>query len=95
MYIFGGRMEEGVDLGDFVVFRIIFCCWYIFQNMGLFFLLWFGYSMIVVGKFIIVVGGELSLVQIVVNDFVFVYCLDIIKICYFNDVGFSQILFRN
>jgi hypothetical protein len=34
MYVFGGRTDEGVDLGDLSAFRISTRRWYSFQNPG-------------------------------------------------------------
>lgn len=60
MYIFGGRTDEGVDLGDLAAFRISTKRWYSFQNMGPAPSPRSGHSMTAFGKQIIVVGGEPS-----------------------------------
>lgn len=85
MYIFGGRTEEGVDLGDLAAFRISSRRWYTFQNMGPSPSSRSGHSMTAVGKSIVVVGGEPSSATNQVNDLSIVYVLDTTKIRYPND----------
>ncbi|AEO65685.1 uncharacterized protein THITE_2112908 [Thermothielavioides terrestris NRRL 8126] len=87
MYIFGGRNEEGADLGDLAAFRITSHRWYTFQNMGPSPSPRSGHSMTTVGKTIVVVGGEPSSAATAVNDLALVYCLDTTKIRYPNDSG--------
>lgn len=82
MYIFGGRTEEGADLGDLAAFRITSRRWYTFQNMGPSPSPRSGHSMTAVGKTIVVVGGEPSSATAAVNDLALVYCLDTTKIRY-------------
>jgi hypothetical protein len=57
MYIFGGRTEEGTDLGD-LAFRITSRRWYTFQNMGPAPSPRSGHSMTAYGKHIVVLAGE-------------------------------------
>jgi hypothetical protein len=85
MYIFGGRTEDGADLGDLAAFRITSRRWYTFQNMGPSPSPRSGHSMTAVGKTIVVVGGEPSSAAAAVNDLGLVYCLDTTKIRYPND----------
>jgi hypothetical protein len=85
MYIFGGRTEEGTDLGDLAAFRISSRRWYTFQNMGPTPSARSGHSMTAVGKSVIVVGGEPSSATTQVNDLSIVYVLDTTKIRYPND----------
>jgi hypothetical protein len=80
MYIFGGRMEDGADLGDLAAFRISSRRWYTFQNMGPSPSPRSGHSMTAVGKTVVVVGGEPSSAATAVNDLALVYCLDTTKI---------------
>lgn len=90
MYIFGGRTEEGADLGDLAAFRITSRRWYTFQNMGPSPSPRSGHSMTAVGKTVVVVGGEPSSAQATTNDLALVYCLDTTKIRYPNDSGANQ-----
>lgn len=85
MYIFGGRTEEGSDLGDLAAFRISSRRWYTFQNMGPSPSPRSGHSMTAVGKAVVVVGGEPSSAATSVSDLGLVYCLDTSKIRYPND----------
>ncbi len=85
MYVFGGRTEEGSDLGDLAAFRISSRRWYTFQNMGPTPSPRSGHSMTAVGKSIVVVGGEPSSATNQVNDLSLVYVLDTTKIRYPND----------
>ncbi|KJR85587.1 cell polarity protein (Tea1) [Sporothrix schenckii 1099-18] len=85
MYIFGGRTEEGADLGDLAAFRITSRRWYTFQNMGPSPSPRSGHSMTSVGKSIVVLGGEPSSATTTVNDLALVYMLDTNKIRYPND----------
>lgn len=85
MYIFGGRTEEGVDLGDLAAFRISSRRWYTFQNMGPSPSPRSGHSMTAVGKSVVVVGGEPSSATNQVNDLSIAYVLDTSKIRYPND----------
>ena len=85
MYIFGGRTEDGADLGDLAAFRIGSRRWYTFQNMGPSPSPRSGHSMTSVGKSIVVLGGEPSSATTTVNDLALVYMLDTNKIRYPND----------
>lgn len=85
MYIFGGRMEDGADLGDLAAFRITARRWYTFQNMGPSPSPRSGHSMTTVGKSVVVVGGEPSSATTAVTDLALVYMLDTTKIRYPND----------
>ncbi|KAL2158376.1 hypothetical protein VTH06DRAFT_4424 [Thermothelomyces fergusii] len=87
MYVFGGRTEDGADLGDLAAFKITTRRWYTFQNMGPAPSPRSGHSMTTVGKTIVVVGGEPSSTTTAVNDLALVYCLDTTKIRYLNDSG--------
>lgn len=82
MYIFGGRTEEGTDLGDLAAFRISSRRWYTFQNMGPSPSPRSGHSMTTVGKSIFTVGGEPSSAATAVNDLGALYILDTTKIRY-------------
>ncbi|KAI0476187.1 hypothetical protein GGR56DRAFT_458997 [Xylariaceae sp. FL0804] len=85
MYVFGGRTEEGADLGDLAAFRISSRRWYTFQNMGPSPSPRSGHSMTTVGKSVVVVGGEPSSATNQVNDLSLAYVLDTTKIRYPND----------
>lgn len=85
MYIFGGRTEEGADLGDLAAFRITSRRWYTFQNMGPSPSPRSGHSMTTVGKMVVVVGGEPSQTAPPVNDLSMIYMLDTTKIRYPSD----------
>lgn len=85
MYIFGGRTEEGADLGDLAAFRISSRRWYTFQNMGPSPSPRSGHSMTTVGKTVVVVGGEPSQAAPPVNDLSMIYMLDTTKIRYPSD----------
>lgn len=60
MYTFGGRTDEGKDLGDVAGFRIPTRRWYTFQNMGPSPSPRSGHGMTAVDDKIIVLGGEPS-----------------------------------
>lgn len=85
MYVFGGRTEDGTDLGDLAAFRITSRRWYTFQNMGPSPSPRSGHSMTAVAKSIVVVGGEPSSATNQVNDLSITYLLDTTKIRYPND----------
>ncbi|KEY68688.1 hypothetical protein S7711_00562 [Stachybotrys chartarum IBT 7711] len=85
MYVFGGRTEEGTDLGDLAAFKITSHRWYTFQNMGPSPSPRSGHSMTTVGKSIVVLGGEPSAAAAAINDLGILYVLDTTKIQYPND----------
>ncbi|KAH8757171.1 hypothetical protein BGZ57DRAFT_719241, partial [Hyaloscypha finlandica] len=82
MYIFGGRTEEGADLGDLAAFRISSRRWYTFQNMGPSPSPRSGHSMTAYGKKLMVLGGEPSSLEDRPEDLAIVYLLDTSKIRY-------------
>ncbi|KAI9163339.1 Tip elongation aberrant protein [Paramyrothecium foliicola] len=82
MYVFGGRTEEGSDLGDLAAFKISTRRWYTFQNMGPSPSPRSGHSMTTVGKSIVVLGGEPSSAATAINDLGILYVLDTTKIQY-------------
>lgn len=82
MYIFGGRTEEGADLGDLAAFRISSRRWYTFQNMGPSPSPRSGHSMTAVGKAVVIVGGEPSSSPVTAGDLGIAYVLDTTKIRY-------------
>lgn len=82
MYIFGGRTQEGVDLGDLAAFRITSRRWYMFQNMGHSPSARSGHSMTAFGKHIVVMGGEPSSSASDRNELSLAYLLDTSKIRY-------------
>jgi len=82
MYIFGGRTQEGVDLGDLAAFRITSRRWYMFQNMGHSPSARSGHSMTAFGKHIVVLGGEPSSSASDRNELSLSYILDTSKIRY-------------
>jgi len=90
MYIFGGRTEEGADLGDLAAFRISTRRWYTFQNMGPSPSPRSGHSMTAHGKQIVVLGGEPSTASREAVDLSVVYLLDTTKIRYPNDQVIQQ-----
>lgn len=82
MYIFGGRTQEGVDLGDLAAFRISSRRWYMFQNMGHSPSARSGHSMTAFGKHIVVLAGEPSSSVSDRNELSLGYILDTSKIRY-------------
>jgi hypothetical protein len=90
MYIFGGRTEEGADLGDLAAFRITSRRWYTFQNMGPSPSPRSGHSMTAAGKQIVVLAGEPSTATREASDLAIVYLLDTSKIRYPNDQQIQQ-----
>lgn len=85
MYIFGGRTEEGTDLGDLAAFRISSKRWYTFQNMGPSPSPRSGHSMTAYRDKIIVLAGEPSSAPRDPGELSMVYVLDTAKIRYPND----------
>lgn len=90
MYIFGGRSEEGNDLGDLAAFRITSRRWYTFQNMGISPSPRSGHSMTAYGKQIVVLAGEPSSAEMDPGELSLVYVLDTAKIRYPNDQQIQQ-----
>ena len=90
MYIFGGRTEEGTDLGDLAAFRITSRRWYTFQNMGPSPSPRSGHSMTAYGKQIVVLAGEPSSAPRDTGELSMVYVLDTGKIRYPNDQQIQQ-----
>jgi len=82
MYIFGGRTQEGVDLGDLAAFRISSRRWYMFQNMGHSPSPRSGHSMTAYGKHVICLAGEPSSSIADKNELSLAYILDTSKIRY-------------
>lgn len=82
MYIFGGRTQEGVDLGDLAAFRISSRRWYMFQNMGHSPSARSGHSMTAFGKHIVTLAGEPSSSLSDRNELSMAYILDTSKIRY-------------
>lgn len=85
MYIFGGRTEEGTDLGDLAAFRIPSKRWYTFQNMGPSPSPRSGHSMTAYRDKIVLLAGEPSSAPRDANELSMVYVLDTAKIRYPND----------
>ncbi|SLM34847.1 Kelch-type beta propeller [Lasallia pustulata] len=90
MYIFGGRTEEGTDLGDLAAFRITSRRWYTFQNMGPSPSPRSGHSMTAFGNLIVVLAGEPSSAPRDPGELSLVYILDTMKIKYPNDQQIQQ-----
>ena len=90
MYIFGGRTEEGTDLGDLAAFRISSRRWYTFQNMGPSPSPRSGHSMTAYGKQIVVMAGEPSSAPRDPGELGLIYVLDTAKIRYPNDQQIQQ-----
>lgn len=82
MYVFGGRTEEGNDLGDLAAFRISSRRWYTFQNMGPSPSPRSGHSMTAIGKNIAVLAGEPSSAPRDAGELSLAYFLDTAKIRY-------------
>jgi hypothetical protein len=82
MYVFGGRTDEGMDLGDLAAFRISTRRWYSFQNMGPAPSPRSGHSMTAFGKQIIVMAGEPSSAPRDPAELSMAYILDTGKIRY-------------
>lgn len=85
MYIFGGRTEEGTDLGDLAAFRLSTRRWYTFQNMGPSPSPRSGHSMTAHGKQIVVLAGEPSSAPRDPGELSMVYILDTSKIKWTHD----------
>lgn len=85
MYVFGGRTDEGMDLGDLAAFRITTRRWYSFQNMGPAPSPRSGHSMTTFGKQIIVMAGEPSSAPRDPAELSMAYVLDTAKIRYPSD----------
>jgi hypothetical protein len=95
MYIFGGRIQDGTDLGDLSAFRISSRRWYMFQNMGMSPSPRSGHSMTAVGKHIVVLAGEPSSAPRDPTELSWSYVLDTSKIRYPpNDSAPQQIPVR-
>ena len=90
MYIFGGRTEEGTDLGDLAAFRITSRRWYTFQNMGPSPSPRSGHSMTAYGKQIVVMAGEPSSAPRDPPELSLVYLLDTAKIRYPDNQQIQQ-----
>lgn len=90
MYIFGGRTQEGNDLGDLAAFRITSRRWYTFQNMGPSPSPRSGHSMTAYGQQIVVLAGEPSSAPRDAGELSLVYILDTAKIRYPNDQQIQQ-----
>ena len=90
MYIFGGRSEEGTDLGDLAAFRITSRRWYTFQNMGKSPSPRSGHSMTAYNQQIIVLAGEPSSTPADPGELSLVYLLDTAKIRYPTDQQIQQ-----
>jgi hypothetical protein len=82
MYVFGGRTQEGVDLGDLAAFRISSRRWYMFQNMGHSPSPRSGHSMTAFGKHIVTMAGEPSSSASDRNELSLAFILDTSKIRY-------------
>ena len=82
MYIFGGRVQDGTDLGDLVAFKISTRRWYMFQNMGMSPSPRSGHSMTAFGNHIIVLAGEPSSAPRDTVELSLAYLLDTTKIRY-------------
>ncbi|KAF2674114.1 hypothetical protein BT63DRAFT_2644 [Microthyrium microscopicum] len=82
MYIFGGRVQDGTDLGDLVAFKISTRRWYMFQNMGMSPSPRSGHSMTAFGNHIIVLAGEPSSAPRDPAELSQAYILDTTKIRY-------------
>lgn len=85
MYVFGGRTEEGKDLGDLAAYRIPTRRWYTFQNMGPSPSPRSGHGMTSVGSKILVLAGEPSSAPRDAGELSLAYVLDTSKIRYPND----------
>ncbi|KAJ5132321.1 hypothetical protein N7448_006479 [Penicillium atrosanguineum] len=85
MYVFGGRTDEGMDLGDLSAFRISTRRWYSFQNMGPAPSPRSGHSMTAFGKQIIIMAGEPSSAPRDAAELSMAYILDTSKIRYPNE----------
>ncbi|KAI9656939.1 MAG: Negative regulator of mitotic exit [Alyxoria varia] len=85
MYIFGGRTEDGKDLGDLAAFRIPTRRWYTFQNMGPSPSARSGHGMTAHGKQVYVLGGEPSSAPRDPGELSMTYVLDTSKIRYPTD----------
>ena len=82
MYIFGGRSQDGTDLGDLAAYDLSQLRWYTFQNMGPAPSPRSGHGMCVWGKEIFVLAGESSSDEINESELSLVHVLDTRKIRY-------------
>lgn len=85
MYVFGGRTEEGKDLGDLAAFRIPTRRWYTFQNMGPSPSPRSGHGMTAFGERIVILAGEPSSAPRDPGELSLAYMLDTTKIRYPTD----------
>ena len=90
MYIFGGRTQDGNDLGDLAAFRITSRRWYTFQKMGQSPSPRSGHSMTAYGQQIVVLAGEPSSAPSDSSELSLVYVLDTAKIRYPDDQQIQQ-----
>ena len=90
MYIFGGRTQDGNDLGDLAAFRITSRRWYTFQNMGPSPSPRSGHSMTAYNHQIVVLAGEPSSAPRDPSELGLIYVLDTAKIRYPNDQQIQQ-----
>ncbi|KAI5295488.1 Negative regulator of mitotic exit [Ascosphaera acerosa] len=82
MYVFGGRNSALEDLDDLVAFRCTQRRWYTFQKMGPAPSPRSGHAMSVVGRWIVVIGGEPNGEEREDDELSLVYVLDTGKIKY-------------
>lgn len=85
MYIFGGRTEEGTDLGDLAAFRIKSQRWYKFQLTGPAPSPRSGHRMTVFRQKIFLLAGQPSSAPTDVRELSLAYVLDTTKLRYPND----------
>lgn len=82
LYVFGGRTEEGTDLGDLAALDLTSARWYTFQNMGRSPSPRSDHTMSAAFKKIYVLGGEPSSGPRDTEELKMVYILDTCKIRY-------------
>lgn len=82
MYVFGGRTQEGRDLGDLAALQLDTFRWFTFQNMGPSPSPRSGHSMCVYGSKIHVFGGEPTVKSSNDDELSLVYVLDTSMIRY-------------
>ena len=80
MYVFGGRAEDGTDLGDLAALDLTSLRWYTFQNMGPSPSPRSGHTMSSASEKIYVLGGEPSSAPRDPEELKMVYVLDTSKI---------------
>lgn len=90
MYVFGGRAEDGTDLGDLAALDLMSLRWYTFQNMGPSPSPRCGHTMSSASENIYYLGGEPSSYPRDQEELKMVYVLDTSKIRFPGNPAFPS-----